>query len=287
MEFAAGRCSHCRKPSLDLATLKNASDAYDLKLFALGHTEITVSTLVKLVLSALILYLIAGRFSRWTLNRVLGRTTMREGQKLAIMGLVHYAVLIFGAALVLENAGINLTTFAIVGSALAVGVGFGLQNIISNFISGMIILMERPIEIGNRIELSGVEGVVKEIGARRTTVMTADQIAILVPNQKFITDNVTNYVYCDSTVRLRVPVVIAPGQDVRHVERLLLDAAVRADVHVDPKPSVIITNMTATALALELWVWYDGQAFAKAEVLSRVYFLVMDALTGAEIKLGT
>ena len=272
---------------MDFATLKNASDAYDVKLFALGHTDITVSTLVKLALSALILYLIAGRFSRWTLKRVLGHTTLREGQKLAIMGLVHYAVLIFGAALVLENAGINLTTFAIVGSALAVGVGFGLQNIISNFISGMIILMERPIEIGNRIELSGVEGVVQEIGARRTTVMTADRIAILVPNQKFITDNVTNYVYCDSTVRLRVPVVIAPGQDVRRIERLLLDAAGHADVHVDPKPSVIITNMTATALSLELWVWYDGQAFAKAEVLSRVYFLVMDALTGAEIKLGT
>ena len=112
---------------------------------------------------------------------------------------MHYAVLVIGALLVLENAGINLTTFAVVGSALAVGVGFGLQNIISNFISGLIILLERPIEIGNRIELGGVEGIVQEIGARRTTVITPDQIAILVPNQKFITDNVTNYVYVERT----------------------------------------------------------------------------------------
>lgn len=271
---------------LDFSNLQDAIAATNVHLFSIGHTEITVFTLVKFAISALILYLVAGRFSRWTLNRLLGYTSMREGQRLAIIGLVHYGVLIFGAALVLENAGINLTTFAIVGSALAVGVGFGLQNVISNFISGLIILIERPIEIGNRIELAGVEGIVKEIGARCTTVMTPDQIAILVPNQKFITDNVTNYVYCDAKVRLRVPVVIAPGQDVRLVERLLLDAAAHADVHTDPKPSVVMTGMTAADLSLELWLWYDGQNFARAEVLSRVYFLVVDALAGASIKLG-
>jgi len=272
---------------LDFTTLRDTLNAADVHLFSIGQTEITAFTVVKLIVAGMLLSLVAGRFSRWTLARVLNRTSMREGQRLAIEGLVHYAVLIIGALLVLENAGINLTAFAVVGSALAVGVGFGLQNIISNFISGLIILLERPIEIGNRIELAGVEGIVKEIGARRTTVVTSDHIAILVPNQKFVTDNVTNYVYCGTKVRLRVPVVVAPAQDVRAVERLLLDAAAQADVHADPKPSVVITGMSANALSLELWVWYDGQAFAKAEVLSRVYFRVMDALNGASIKLGT
>jgi small-conductance mechanosensitive channel len=272
---------------LDYATLKTAIDGHDYKLFAIGPTEITVFTLVKLAISALVLYLIAGRVSRWTLDKLLGRTHMEHGQRLAIIGLVHYTVLITGAMLILQNAGIKLTAFAVVGSALGVGIGFGLQNIISNFISGLIVLLERPIQIGDRVELSGVEGVVREIGARRTTIETPDHIAILVPNQKFITDNVTNYLYMDRSVRLRVPLPVAPGQDVRAIERVLLEAASHADVHVDPKPEVIITNMTATALALELWVWYDGQAFARAEVLSKVYFAAVDALSAHGVKMGS
>jgi small-conductance mechanosensitive channel len=271
---------------LDYAAFKTSIDAYDYRLFALGPTEITVFTLVKLAIFGFLLYVLAGRFSRWTLNKVLARSSISQGQKLAIIGLVHYTVLIVGAMLVLQNAGIKLTAFAVVGSALGVGIGFGLQNIISNFISGLIVLLERPIQIGDRVELSGVEGLVKEIGARRTTIVTPDEIAILVPNQKFITDNVTNYLYMNRAVRLRVPVSVAAGQDLRAIERLLLEAASRTDVHVDPKPQVIITAMTATALALELWVWYDGQSFARSEVLSKVYFAVVDALSAAGIRTG-
>jgi len=274
---------------LDYASLKSAVDAYDYKLFALGQTEITVFTLVKLAISALLLSLVAGRLSRWTLDRLLARTHVEQGQKLAIIGLVHYTVLIVGAMLILQNAGIQLTAFAVVASALGVGVGFGLQNVISNFISGLIVLLERPIQIGDRVELSGVEGVVKEIGARRTVIETPDRIAVLVPNQKFITDNVTNYLFLDRqgrAVRLRVPVSVAAGQDLRAVERLLLEAASHADVHVDPKPRVVMTNMTAAVLSLELWVWYDGQAFARSEVTSKVYFAVIDALSAAGVKMG-
>ncbi|HEX7689264.1 MAG TPA: mechanosensitive ion channel domain-containing protein [Burkholderiaceae bacterium] len=272
---------------MDYHAIREAIDSVDYKLFALGKTQITVFTLVKLAISALLLYLVAGRLSRWTLRRLLGRTKMEQGQQLAIIALVHYGVLVFGAMLILQNAGINLTAFAMVGSALGVGVGFGLQNIISNFISGLIVLLERPIEIGDRIELAGVEGVVREIGARRTTIITPDHIAILVPNQKFITDNVTNYLYFDRSVRLRVPLAIGPGQDIRHVESVLLAAASHADVHADPKPEVVITGMSASAVSLELWVWYDGQSFARVDVANRVYHAAFDALAAAGIKMGS
>lgn len=271
---------------MDYASVKHAIDAYDFPLFAIGQAEITVSTLVKLAVSALLLYVLAGSFSRWTLDRLLRRTHMEQGQKLAIVGLVHYAVLVFGGVVILQNAGIQLTAFAIVGSALGVGVGFGLQNIISNFISGLIVLLERPIEIGDRVEVSGVEGVVKEVGARRTTVVTPDQIAILVPNQKFITDNVTNYLYLAHTVRLRVPVPIAPGQDVRRVETLLVEAARHAEVLADPPPRVAIAGISATAVSLEVWAWYDGQKFPRAEILSQVYFAIVDALARNDVKLA-
>ena len=270
---------------MDHATLSHALDAYDLHLFTLGQTEISVFTLVKLAIFAFLLWLVAGRFSRWTLERVLARTHMEQGQKLAIIGLVHYCVLIIGAILILQNAGINLTAFAIVGSALGVGVGFGLQNIISNFISGLIVLLERPIEIGDRIEVSGVEGVVREIGARRTTVVTPDNVAILVPNQSFITSNVTNYLYLKQSVRLRVPVPVAPGQDLQRIETLLLDAAKQAPLLAEPAPEMAIIALAAATVSLELWVWYDGRKFARTEILAKVYRQVVDTLARNEIKL--
>lgn len=265
-------------------------DAFNYHLFTIGKTEITVSTLVELAVSAFLLYLVAGRLSRWTLDKALSRSHMEQGQKLAIQGLVHYTILVVGAVVILQNAGINLTAFAIVGSALGVGVGFGLQNIISNFISGLIVLLERPIEIGDRVDVGGVEGVVKEIGARRTTVVTPDRIAILVPNQKFITDNVTNYLYLERTVRLRVPFSIAGGQDVRAVQAMLAEAvggaATAAGLAAEPKPEVVITSLTAAATALELWVWYDAQTWSRPEVLNRVYGVVLDALAARGIKMA-
>jgi small-conductance mechanosensitive channel len=271
---------------VDWSAFTRTLDAYNLHLFAIGTTEITVFTLAKLAISALLLWFLAGRFSRWTLDRQLGRTHTQKGQRLAIAGLVHYAVLIFGAVVILQNAGIQLTAFAIVGSALGVGVGFGLQNIISNFISGLIVLLERPIEIGDRIEVSGVEGVVKEVGARRTTVVTPDQIAILVPNQSFITSNVANYSYLKASVRLRVPVPVAPGQDVRRIETLMLEAAKQAELLADPAPQVAIASVAASAVTLELWAWYDSRKATRSEILSKAYFAIFDALSRNDVKLA-
>jgi len=270
---------------VDWSSFKHFIDAYDFSLFTLGKTEITLFALVKLAISAFVLWLIAGRFSRWTLNRVLGRTSIQAGQRAAIAGLVHYAMLVFGAVVILQNAGIELTAFAIVGSALGVGVGFGLQNIISNFISGLIVLLERPIEIGDRIEVSGVEGVVREIGARRTTVVTPDNVAILVPNQSFITSNVTNYLYLKQPVRLRVPVPVAPGQELRRIETLLLEAARQAPLLAEPAPEVAIVALAAASVSLEMWVWYDGRTFARTEILNKVYRVVVDTLARNEIQL--
>lgn len=268
-----------------ITTLRDQLDALDVRLFLLGTTEITLSSLFKLAIAGWLLVLIAGRLSRRTLDRLLTRTSMDTGQRQALIGLVHYTVLVVGAMLILQNAGIDLTAFAVVASALGVGVGFGLQNIISNFISGLIIMLERPIQVGDRIELGGVEGVVHGIGARRTTVVTPDNTTILVPNQRFITDNVTNYVFLQRDVRLRVPVTVAQGADVRQIERLLLEAAQGAEVQGDPQPQVALTSLGSTSIGFELWVWYDGQRFAKQQVLSRLYFSISDALKAHDIRL--
>ena len=267
---------------MDIHTLRTQLDAVDIQLFTLGTAVITVSSLLKLLLFGALLYMLAGRVSNWTLKKLLSHTRMDTGQQMAVMGLVHYAVLVVGAVLILQNAGINLTAFAIVASALGVGIGFGLQNIISNFISGLIIMLEQPIKVGDRIELAGVEGRVESIGARRTTVVTPDRIAILVPNQRFITDNVTNYVYFDRSIRLRVPLTVPRTQDVRSLQQLLLGAARAVQGRDDPKPQVTLTAYGHDTVGVEVCIWYDGAQFSKQEMASRLYFAVDDELRKAE-----
>ncbi len=263
---------------MDLDTLRTFVDDHDVRLLTLGTTEITVTSLVKLLVFGVLLWLIAGRFARWTLDKLLSRTHMDKGQRAAVTGLVHYTVLVGGAVLILQNAGIQLTAFAVVGSAMGVGIGFGLQNIISNFISGLIILLERPIQVGDRVELAGIEGVVDAIGARRTTIITPDRVAVLVPNQRFITDNVTNTLYRGHVLRLRVPVTTPAGSDVRELERLLLGAAQGPDIAPDPVPLVTITDMKQDEIALELTVWYDARTQSRRQLLSRLYFSISDAM---------
>jgi small-conductance mechanosensitive channel len=258
----------------------------DLTLLTLGKTEITVGSLLKLTAMVLLLLLVAGRLSRWTLTRLLAHTGLGAGQRSAVTALVHYVVLVVGAVVILQNAGIDLTAFAVVASALGVGVGFGLQNIISNFISGLIILIEQPIRVGDRIELAGVEGVVQAIGARRTTVVTSDRIAILVPNQRFITDNVTNYVHLGDAIRLKVPVQVAGHSDLALVREELLAAARSVpEVAQEPAPSVALLAMSGGNLALELHAWYDGNRLSRQDLLSDLNLAVQARLAARGIQL--
>ncbi|MDB5998550.1 MAG: potassium efflux system KefA protein / Small-conductance mechanosensitive channel, partial [Rhizobacter sp.] len=171
------------------STFTDFFDRLDVQLFTIGDTAFTVYSALKLVVLLLALYWIASVLRNWTVRRALARAThLDEGTRQAVGSIVRYAVLVIGFVLILQNVGINLSAFSVLAGALGVGVGFGLQNVFSNFISGVIIMFERPIKVGDRVELAGVEGTVREIGARRTTVVTFDNISILVPNQRFITD---------------------------------------------------------------------------------------------------
>lgn len=272
---------------MDWAYLRAELQRHDLLLFKLGDTAVMVSTLLKLVVLGLLLYLVAGRLSRWTLARLLRRAHMEPGQRDAITSLVHYAVLVIGTVVILQNVGINLTAFAVVASALGVGLGFGLQNVISNFVSGLIVMLERPFEVGHRIELGPVEGVVRHIGARRTTVVTADRVAILVPNQRFITDNLTNYNHVSAVIRLRVPLTVAADSDLQQVRALMLQAAAQVPlVSASPAPDVALTSIGAASLGFELHAWYDGRAHAKQEVLSALHYALAAALKAQGVKLA-
>src|SRR6201999_48814 len=177
---------------------------------------IKLSLLQVFLLVALLIavFWISSRTKRFLFNRLLAQSGLDRSLQYAIAQIVSNIVLVVGIFIVLENTGIHLAALTVFAGAVGVGVGFGLQNIASNFISGLVILAERPITIGDRVEVAGIAGQVEHIRARSTVVMTSDNIAIIIPNTKFIDSPVTNWTYGDPRVRFRLPVGIAYGSDV-------------------------------------------------------------------------
>jgi potassium efflux system protein len=161
-----------------------------------------------------------------------------------------------GIIIAVQSIGLNLTSLAVVFGLLSVGIGFGLQNVAANFISGLIILFERPIKIGDRITIGDVWGDVMNINLRATLIRTIDNIAIIVPNSEFISSRVTNWSYRDPKVRVHIPVGVAYGSDVRLVTDSLLEVARRhPEVMPDPAPEVWFTEFGNSSLNFELLVW--------------------------------
>ena len=165
---------------MSLDSLRDQLATYDVHLFTLSGVSFTVSSALKLMLMVFGLLWLAARLRDLTVNRALQHTHLDTGTRQAVGAVVRYVVIVVGFAIILQNVGLNLGALGVVAGAVSVGVGFGLQNIVSNFVSGMIIMLERPIKVGDRVLLSDIEGEVREIGARRATIVTNDNIAILV-----------------------------------------------------------------------------------------------------------
>ncbi|MDH3442955.1 MAG: mechanosensitive ion channel, partial [Deltaproteobacteria bacterium] len=146
----------------------------DIPLFRLGSGEFTLWTLLYLILFTILLIYLAGRLNHWIAERLLSQSRLHLGVRQAVGSLIRYVIIAIGVVIMLQTAGIDLTTLNVIAGAVGIGVGFGLQDIASNFISGLVILFERPIKIGDRIEVGGVEGDVTRIGARSTSVLTND-----------------------------------------------------------------------------------------------------------------
>ena len=148
-------------------------------------------------------------------------------------------------------------------------------------------MVERPVKIGDRVELGALEGQVTDIGPRRTTVLTNDRVAILVPNQKFILDNVVNLTHRHEPVRLRVPVNVAAVHDPQQVRQVLLAATAGHEaVRAQPRPEVLITNPGGGATSYELAVWYDPAHTTRQQLYSDLAFAMLQRLREAEIKTG-
>lgn len=249
----------------------------EVPLFELGGKPLTLWSLLYVAVLLVLLFVVAGKLRRWIANRALNRTRLDLHARQTVGSVTRYVLLLIGLLIIVETAGIDLTILNVLAGAVGIGVGFGLQNVVSNFISGLIIMFERPIKIGDRIVVDNIEGDVVEIGARSTVILTNDNINIIVPNSKFITENVVNWKYNDAKVRFIIPVGVAYGSDARKVERLLLEvAAAEPDVLTDPPPVVRFMAFGDSALQLELRAWSTNSVNRKGRLLSALNFAIYE-----------
>ena len=222
---------------------------------------------------------------RFLFNRLLAQSGLDRSLQYAIAQVVSNIVLVVGIVIVLENTGIHLAALAVFAGAVGVGVGFGLQNIASNFISGLVILAERPITIGDRVEVAGITGQVEHIRARSTVIRTNDNIMMIVPNTKFIDSPVTNWTYGDRRVRFRIPVGVAYGSDVNKVREALI-AVAHENPHTlkEPGPSVFLEQFGENSIDFKLVVWSSEMSARPSRYRSDLNFAIVEKFREAGIE---
>ena len=250
---------------------------------------VTLSLVQIFLLIALLIavFWISSRTKRFLFNRFLAKSGLDRSLQYAIAQIVSNVVLIVGIFIVLDNAGIHLGALTVFAGAVGVGVGFGLQNIASNFISGLVILAERPITVGDRVEVAGIAGQVQHIRARSTVIVTNDNITMIVPNTKFIDSPVTNWTYGDPRVRFRLPVGVAYGSDVNKVrEALLAAASENANTLKDPAPSVFLEKFGENSIDFELVVWSSEMSYRPRRYRSDLNFAMEQKLREAGIEIA-
>ncbi len=247
---------------------------------------ITVASLLVLILLIALVIVAERVIRRYVLGRVLARTHLEPAMQFAVARVLGYAFLALGFYVSLLLVGANLSSLAFLAGALGVGFGFGLQNIISNFISGLIILAERPIAIGDRVEIGGVAGQVREISLRSTTVVTNDNMAIIVPNADLITQRVTNWSYSDPRVRFRIPFGVAYGSDLAKLRKAMMEvAAEHPQALKDPQPELFFMGFGDRVLNFELAVWSQEVTTSPRRFRSDLYFAIEKKLRESNIEI--
>ena len=224
----------------------------------LPGTSVSAIKLIQVLLIVLFSAVFSRLFIRFVRRRIFVHYNIKEGVQESISRIIHYVFIILGVIIAFDHLGIDMTTLAALGAVLMVGIGFGLQNITSNFISGLIIMFERPIQVGDFVEVKGVLGMVTAIKARSTTVNTIDNISIIVPNSQFISESLTNWSYKDPRTRLHIQVGVSYGSDVELVRGTLLEVgSTQSDVLKDPEPRVLFREFGESSLNFDLLVWTE------------------------------
>ncbi|HYD19598.1 MAG TPA: mechanosensitive ion channel domain-containing protein [Patescibacteria group bacterium] len=255
--------------------------------FSIGKIELTAYQALKFVFSIVLLMWLANALVRGMEISLKKIRYLRPSTRQLFLSLGRIGVYVIAALVALSTIGIDLTAFAIFGGAVGVGLGFGLQKIASNFISGIILLVERSVEVGDLIEMStgGVTGIVKKTGARYTLVESYDSREIMIPNEDFITQRVINWTLSDARGLLRLPISVAYGTDLDRAREVMLSAAKsHPRCLADPAPTAMLTEFTDLAINFSLNIWVadirEKRVTTQSEILFSVWRKFLEAGIG-------
>ncbi|MDN3638247.1 mechanosensitive ion channel [Simiduia curdlanivorans] len=255
---------------------------FDINLISFEGYTLTLFTLSKIIAVMIAGYLISRGTQRSLLRFAKDNRRIDQRAAYSVGRILHYIIIILSLIICLSLAGFNFTKLAIVAGALSVGIGFGLQGIANNFISGVIMLFERNINVGDVVELqSGTFGTIKEINVRSTLVNTPDNMDVLVPNSEFLSGQVTNWTLREGLVRFRIPFGVAYGTDKDKMRDIVIAAAneVETTVNIEPRypTRVFMTGFGDSSLDFVLVVWVIHEAAQKPTRTKSAYFWAVES----------
>jgi small-conductance mechanosensitive channel len=246
---------------------------WNFELFHLGTNPFTTKTFLLLLLSLFLLFYLSSKIKHLLVNRIFSRYNIDIGVSKSIATIVRYLLIIIGLAIIVQTTGIDLSAIGLLVGALGVGIGFGLQNITNNFISGLIILFERPIKVGDRVEVDELAGNIVEISARATTITTNDNIVVIVPNSDFINKRVINWSHNNNQVRLNLPLGVSYKEDPEMIRKLLTEVVKdNKGVLTEPNPYILFEGFGSSSLDFNVLVWTSEYIDRPKILRSELYY---------------
>lgn len=258
----------------------------NLRLFSMGESNLTIGIILSLLISFIVLFIVSEWIRRLLVNKVLNRYQIETGTRQSIGTIVKYVLVLAGIFSILQTSGVDLSAFGILAGAIGVGIGFGLQNVTNNFISGLIILFEQPIKIGDRIEVGDVTGDVIKISARSTTIVTNDNISIIIPNSQFIDSQVINWSHSDRNIRFNIPVGVSYQEEPEKIKKILLEVALSNEgILKIPEPDILFEDYGDSSINFNLRVW-TSEYINKPKVLkSQLYYEIFRRFREEEVEI--
>ena len=255
-------------------------------IIKIGNSSITFWAILLNLILILAFIAITSKLKDWLLASVTRRLGVNTSNWRATIMLSYYALFAIGLTGILQTTGLDLSFFTVLTGAIGIGVGFGMQTIFSNFISGIIILLEKPLKLGDRIEVGNVVGNVQSISVRATTVITNDNVSIIVPNSEFISKQVINWSHSGNHVRVSITIPVSYSSNPELIEELLLQvASEEPGVLRDPPPKVQITEFADNGLKFNLLIWTHEYTNRIGVIKSLLYFRVLKIFKDNNIRI--
>jgi small-conductance mechanosensitive channel len=259
----------------------------------LGETKISLGFIIKFLLLITVGFTIGWIYKYKFINSKVLSEKFGVSTKTLLGNLGYYFIIFITITVAFNSVGLNLSSLAVVAGALSVGIGFGLQNIVSNLISGIILMIEKSIKIGDYVELeAGIRGTVRDIKLRATTITTNEHVDIIVPNSNFVQNTVTNLTLNDEILRLRIPFGIAYGSDVKMAREVVLNEILADETLPHKKddplklPRIWMVGMNASSLDFELVVFVEGEDAKKRNGMTSIYLIkIYEILTKHKISI--